>query len=382
MAALTAILSARDQENAEIQVSIEDALAQLLGHEERFWLATARRAGITGGLHGLSPETLRRVVAAACLLGAATKDEAMNLLARVPEAQSTEAVATWLHDLYPPDPYMDAPSGEPEWLGALRPDRLAEYLTVNELSDSPEFADSCLSSVSPGQGFRATVLLGRARIDDLRAEPFFERVLQAILYYVSHHPDWTDADTIMMVADLIPYSALRLLYTSNALRRLYDQVPLPDQADSWKQFLVKLSDYLEKTMLRLKNFPPKDGEEGAYQGTLGRAFPPLESGRTAALRKDLEDTYPSLAGTLTRMGMTGSLEEAAAIYRGLAAVYPDRYILKLARTLTNLRLSLSREGREAEAEAVRIEASRMRDEYIEMIRERRVSVHPIVRRLP
>jgi hypothetical protein len=382
MAALTAILSGSGRSDDQVPASSEDALVQLLKHEERFWLATARRAGLMSGLTGLSPATLRRIVAAACLLGARTKDEAIDFLERVPETQPTEAVATWLRDLYPPGVSSDAPSGESGWLGVLQPDRLAEFLTVNELCDSPEFADSCLSSISPRQGFRATALLGRARIDDTRAEPFFEKVLQAILYYISHHPDWVDATTIMMVADLIPYSSLRLLYTSNALRRLYDQAPLSDQAEKWKLFLVKLSDYLARTMMRLENFPPADLDEGAYQGSLASAFPPIETEKTKALRKDLEETYPPLAETLTRFGMTGSLEEAAAIYRGLVAVYPDRYTLKLVRTLTNLRQRLSQEGRDAEAQEVRIEAARLRERWKDMVYERRNTPHSRMRRLP
>lgn len=385
MAALTAILSAGDRGNDQVQVSIEDALVRLLGHEERFWLATARRAGIIGGLAGLSPATLRRIVAAACLYGAATRNEAIDLLKRVPEVSATDAVAAWLHDLYPPDSLMDTSSGESEWLGVLRPDRLAEHLTVNELCDSSEFADSCFgTNISPRQGFRAAALLGRARIDDPRAEPFFEKVLQSILYYISHHPDLVEPDTIMMVADLIPYSALRLMYTSTALKRLYDQAGMPDGSDRWKRFLAKLSDYLAKTMRRLEDFPPAV-DESTYQGTLASAFPPVENVRTRALRKDLEDTYPSLARNLALMGVVGSkgsLEEAAAIYRGLAEVYPDRYILKLIRTLTNLRQILSQQGLDSEAQEVHDEAVRLRKKWKDMVRQRQRSSRSVASRLP
>ena len=48
------------------------------------------------GVQGLSLATLRRIVAAGCLLGAATKNEAIALLEEVPEAQATEAIAAWL----------------------------------------------------------------------------------------------------------------------------------------------------------------------------------------------------------------------------------------------------------------------------------------------
>ena len=265
------------------------------------------------------------------------------------------------YDLYPSDRSMNASSGELEWLGTFRPDRLAEQLVVSELCDSSEFADSCLSSGSPPQGFRATALLGRARVEDPQADPSSKRFCRGC-FSMSHHPDLVDADAIMMVADLIRHSALRLLYTSNALRRHYDKAPWPGSSE-WKPFLAKLSDYLAKTMRRLENFPPANPDEGAYkESMLARAFPPIESKSIITLRKDLE-TYPNLAGNLSRFRSVDSLEEAAAIYRGLAEVYPDRYILKLARTLMDLRQGLSRDGRDTEAQEVRVEAARLRETW-------------------
>ena len=43
-------------------------------------------------------------------------------------------MARWLHDLYPAPHEDDAQ--EQEWLGPLRPDRLAEQLVAEELADA------------------------------------------------------------------------------------------------------------------------------------------------------------------------------------------------------------------------------------------------------
>ncbi len=53
-------------------------------------------------------------------------------------------------------------SGEPDWLGSLQPDRLAELHTVRELVASPELSQACLTSLDSRQARGTVTLLARA----------------------------------------------------------------------------------------------------------------------------------------------------------------------------------------------------------------------------
>lgn len=84
-----------------VPVRLGDVLGELLAHEQRFWVGSAQRAGLLDGPYGMTPQVLRQIVAANCLLGAATKDEAERLLARVPDAVAAPRVAGWLSGAVP-----------------------------------------------------------------------------------------------------------------------------------------------------------------------------------------------------------------------------------------------------------------------------------------
>jgi hypothetical protein len=133
-----------------VRVDVAGVLGELLAHEERFWLGTAGRAGLLDGVSGLRPQVLRRIVAATCLLGAATEEDAAALVARVPGAVASAKVVGWLRDLYPPH-------ADGDWLGSLQPDRLAERLAVAELAASPVLADACLTDLNDRQATREGV---------------------------------------------------------------------------------------------------------------------------------------------------------------------------------------------------------------------------------
>jgi hypothetical protein len=168
-AALVAILA--EAGTGTVRVDIRTVLAELLRHEQHLWYHSARAAGLSEGPDGLSPLMLRQVVAAGCLLGAATEQEARALPGRVPGLSPSVRVARWLRDLYPPG------SGEPDLLGSLQPDRLAELHTVRELVASPELSQACLTSLDSRQARRAVTLLARASADDPQAEALLSQTL-------------------------------------------------------------------------------------------------------------------------------------------------------------------------------------------------------------
>ena len=185
-AAVVAVLRSAGS-GGPVRVSVADVLDELLGHEERFWLGTADSRGLLGGLTGMDAGLLRPVVAAGALLGAASEDEAVELLGRVPGAVASAAVARWLQGLYPPEDGMPD-GGRAEWLGSLRPDRLAERLVVGQLTKWPELARRCLSGLDERQALRAITLLGRAAADQKetagvllkRVLPLLERVVAGL----------------------------------------------------------------------------------------------------------------------------------------------------------------------------------------------------------
>jgi hypothetical protein len=178
-AALVAVLDSRRASNASgSRVDLGDVLGELLRHEERFWLGTAKVQGLLG-TRSLSLTALRQIVALGCLLGAADEDEALALLRRVPRGESSLAVALWLQALYPPEPE----SGE--WLGSLQPDRLAEHHTVLQLGSSEAFARMCVTGLNERQARRAILLLARAATEQDEAGELLGRLLPLLSDVVS-----------------------------------------------------------------------------------------------------------------------------------------------------------------------------------------------------
>ncbi len=96
-AALVAVLA--EAGTGTVRVDIRTVLSELLRHEQHLWYHSARAAGLSKGPDGMSPLMLRQVVAAGCLLGAATEQEARALPGRVPGLSPSIRVARWLRDL-------------------------------------------------------------------------------------------------------------------------------------------------------------------------------------------------------------------------------------------------------------------------------------------
>jgi hypothetical protein len=74
--------------------------------------------------------------------------------------------------------------GEPDWLGSLQPDRLAELHTVRELVTSPELSQPCLTSLDSRQARRAVTLLARASSDYPDAEALLSQTLPNVACFI------------------------------------------------------------------------------------------------------------------------------------------------------------------------------------------------------
>lgn len=69
----------------------------------------------------------------------------------------------------------------PEWLGPLRPDRLAEQLIVGELTSYPELIVSLFTGLAEARGVPALTVLARAALTDDRAVSLIRRPLPRTL---------------------------------------------------------------------------------------------------------------------------------------------------------------------------------------------------------
>jgi tetratricopeptide (TPR) repeat protein len=338
-AALVAVLSARNHHSPipSVHIDLTTVLDDLLRHEERFWIGSARAVGLLDGPDGMTITTLRRIVAAGCLLGAVDRAETLELLRRVPGSPATVKVATWVRDLYPPE-------SNGEWLGALQPDRLAEQHIIAQLDADAELAEACLNNLDDRQAKRALTILGRASVEHPPARRFLDKILPLLDQVVAD----LDAplDTLVAIANAIPYPSV-LLANADAVisRRILDKLPTDAPRNESATWLTTL------------------GTRLAQIGRPADALPFTEE--AVAIRRELAaadpDRYrPGLAQSLSRLGVRyselgrpadalPSAEEAVAIRRELAAADPDRYRSSLALSLSNLGVWYSELGRPADA---------------------------------
>ncbi len=296
-AALVAVLD--QAASGTVQVPIGMVLSELLRHEQHLWYRSAYANGLRAGPNGLSDRQARQVIAVGCLLGAASEQDARELAGRVPGLAPSGRVAQWLRQLYPPD------SGEPDWLGSLQPDSLAELHTIRELAGSRELAHACLTGLDARQARRALTVLARASAGNAEAEDLLGQIL----------PDTADVDapleTLIAIFNAIPYPTGILAPAAAALAQ------------------------------RIMGMLPSDSEPEirAYRlSVLGIRFSAL--GRPA-------DALPAV-------------EEAITIHRQLAAADPDRHRPDLAAALTALAEVLTALDRHVDSDAARAESAELR----------------------
>lgn len=230
-AALVAVLD--ETGAATVRLAAGKVLDELLRHEMHYWYNTAQASGLCHGPSGLTRLTLRRVVAASCLIGARTEEDARFLPARVPGLAASAKVARWLRELYPPI------QGDQDWLGSLQPDRLAERHVVCELADSSELTSACLTRLDAFQARRVLTLLARASIDDPEAEPLLERVLPDVAAFVADLE--APPETLAAIYNAIPYPTVVLAPAATDLsQRILSVIPSGPGSAVRAQWLTNL----------------------------------------------------------------------------------------------------------------------------------------------
>ncbi|MGV9812183.1 trypsin-like peptidase domain-containing protein [Streptomyces cellulosae] len=133
----------------------------LITHEMPYWRASAKTHNVE-----LGDDSLANAVTVATLMGAADRNQALAVLARVRglDGQSEGRlmdVDQWLTALYPA-------SGTGRW-GALEPDRLGEHLVATQLQDWPDLLTEPLAAATTAQLHRAFHVLARAGVDHASA---------------------------------------------------------------------------------------------------------------------------------------------------------------------------------------------------------------------
>ena len=336
-----------------------EVLEALLRHEARYWARTAAGRGLN-----LDLSVLRLAVAAACLIGADNETAAGALLACVPDLDSAERrgrIARWLHDLYPTVGEDNAQ--EQEWLGPLRPDRLAEQLVASELARRRELVAPLLAGLSEARAARALTVLARAALTQDRAVGLLRMALAdldrlavpALSVAVETNPvigellsevmrgQAMSRETLMRVAEASPYPSFALAAPAAVvLRRLADGST--DNSERARH-LADLSNRLGDLGRREEALAAIE-QAVTIRRQLAQAHPD-------AFLPDLAASLNNQSGRLTELGRReealAAIEQAVTIYRQLAQARPDAFLPYLARSLNNQSVRLGDLGRREEA---------------------------------
>ena len=414
-AALLAVLDHASAGSGSRRVfSAADVLTGLLGHEARYWHKSARARGLI-----LDPSVERLAVAVACLIGADSETDAAGLLSRVPDlADSAERrgrVARWLRDLYPASGGTGAGG---EWIGPLRPDRVAEHLVTGEFTARRGMLPGLLAGLGRDRLVRALTVLGRAALTDARAgqllrgalETGFEHLaVPALAVAVETNPATADMISAALSAGPVPQHVLERIddaipdqtvalagLGAEVLQRLADgSAPgSGERAGRLNDLSTRLSDLGRReealaaieeavTIRRAagprppRRLPPRPGHvaeqpvgpsvgAGAAGGGPGRDrgsrhHPPRAGPRPPRRlppRPGHGAEQPSrlLAELGRREEALAAIEEAVTIRRELARARPDAYLPDLATSLNNQSVCLADLGQREEALAAIEEA--------------------------
>jgi tetratricopeptide (TPR) repeat protein len=340
-ALVTLLNSASQPVGSPVRMDLSDVISELLRHEERFWLGTAHASSLMDGPAGITLTGIRRIVAASCLLGAISEQEALSLLARVPDITRSTRLAEWLQALYPPE------AGSGEWLGTLRPDRIAEYHAVTQLADSGTFARRCFTELNERQTIRALILLVRAAADHASAAKLLDQLLALV------PPELGGVrEALISIANVIaPNVKLAAAYTT-IIRRILDTMPAGADIAERGSWLI----YYGNALAQLRQ------AGGAFAATRDAVaiFRELAADDPDRYRPELANALHDLAVRLSELDRDadalGAAQAAVTIRRALTAADPSRHLLDLAHSQTSLGARLFDLSRSAEAVIVIEEA--------------------------
>ena len=381
-AALLAVLDHASTGGERVQPSsAAGVLIGLLGHEARYWHQSAVARGLI-----LDSSVERLAVAVACLLGAESEDDAAAALSQIPDlADSAELrgrVGRWLHDLYPGSTARDRDE-EYEWIGGLRPNRVAEHLITGELAERPSLLHRLLAGRGGDRLVRPLTVLARAALTDVRAGRLLHDALKADLENLAIPALTVAVETNPSVADMISDA----LTAGPVPRAFLEQIAaaLPDRSftlagtaaivfqrlaagsapgsSSRARLLANLSNRLADLGQREEGLAAAEEAVSAYRE--------LARERPGAYQADLALALNNQSNHLAALGRQeqalAAVEEAVTIRRELTRARRDAYLPDLAHALNNQSIRLAEQGQLQQALAAAEEAV---SAYRELARER------------
>ncbi|MFF3866976.1 tetratricopeptide repeat protein [Micromonospora sp. NPDC001898] len=379
-----------------------DVIAEVLGHERRYWRAKANRQRVELPADEVEADALlARVVGVAALFGAEDERGVTELVRRalpsLPSGEVTSAQVPvrlvewvrWLSGLYPVDD-NPVPAGR---LGTLQPDLLAEHLAVGVLGGcTAEERGELFRGLVVGQAVQALTVLGRAALDHASVEHadldgFIGEALAADI------PTMTEA--VIQVAVQFPGRFASRMATVLAeqppqelrlLRSLVHRVPYPSL--ELNRLAVALTtaitdnDMAEPTADRARwrtLHASRLAEAGRRAEALNASTEAVDLRRElVALNRDvhLPDLAMSVHNHATRLAEAGrwaealtTSDEAVKLCRELVALNRDAHLPGLAGSVNNHAIRLAEAGRRAEALNASTEAVDLYRELVALNRD-------------
>ncbi len=341
-----------------LAVSGSEVVEALLRHEARYWVRTASQK------LDLDLSVLRLAVAVGCLIGAESETGAEALLACIPDLNSAERrgqVARWLHKLYPTEHEGDAQ--EKDWLGPLRPDRLAEQLIAGELATRPELIARLFTGLSEARAARALTVLARAALTQDRAIDLLRSALATDLEHLAVPALSVAVETNPVIGELLSQVIPSQPVSRQALIAVFNAIPYPT---------IILASAAAAAGQRIITLLPNDtplAERAYWFNIPGVRFAALGHPNDALrVTREAVDIYGELAAShpdLYRSDLGNSLHNLGVAYYELDCpsdalrVTQEAVVIyraNLARSLVRLCISSSRVGRHADALVVGQEA--------------------------
>ncbi|GAA2650730.1 hypothetical protein GCM10010425_74240 [Streptomyces spororaveus] len=331
MTALADLLDTARTEPADStagEEDVRDVEDRLLGHEARYWQASAAARSLTPGL---GMDTLKTALAAAHLTGAADREHADVLWQRLPALADQprdrrNQVTAWLAALYPATTSRNGPP----W-GALQPDRLAERHTGRTLDADPYLADQLLDGVGGTQAEQLLTVYSRAA-----AHPAFRGRLDTHLtdLCIRHHRQLSPHIVTTATRTDHPTPLTNALDTITT-----DPATTLDDLNALHGRFPRTSHRLATTAARLAT-------------TLTRRYRSLAEANPDAYLPDLASALNNLSVCLGAVGRRdeglATVQEAVTIRRSLAEANPTAYLPDLASALNNLSVRLGAVGQHDE----------------------------------
>jgi hypothetical protein len=315
-----------------VLVNLRQRLNPLLLHEQELWYKRAEEAGLLGDGKDTTRDALRHAIAASCLLGAESVREATELATGIAGIPASAQLTRWLEDIC---------AASRSWTtadGFLYPGRLAELITIRELTASDSLRTACLTGMTASRAVRAVTFLARAVSDYTDAKGLLNTLLPGLDTRIAGPHD--ALRTLGTAVSVLPGPTAALAPPAIALMlRLLGQLPAELHPALRAHWLEELSgwfaaagDQAEAVLYAEEAVTIRREMAASAAAPTGRHLP--------SLILSLENLAECRNAQGDVVHADTVLQEAAAAARELASTDPDVYRPWLARLLVSLSTGL------------------------------------------